>query len=575
MIKGLYNENEFYTNFYWDSKLIEDIRSKLEAGSDSKVAELKALDGLFWKLKESSLNERVPVEPLVDFYSAVFKILGFQFKPNLNQTTDGESYTQFVNETKNGTSELVGLLTDYLETGNFEAGPILVKAADNDESSSNGLQFADLLREELLESESPPRWVLIGSPTALFIVERSKWSVGRYLRIEWQEVFLQRDSKPYEIILGICSKKSLCPETGNSSHDEFDDNSHRHAYEVTTELRESVRESIELLINEMIDLKKESHQKIYAADTSDQYAKELTHDALYYVYRLLFLLYLEAQGDDSDLLPLKSEIYRNGYSLEKLLELDFVDIAPDSPESKGTFLFESLDQIFNLIFFGFDPGVKEGLLKTEHSQTGFLVKGVKSELFDPASLKHIKGVKLTNGVLLDILKKLSLTRKRERGGKPRARVSYANLGINQLGAVYEGLLSYSGFFAQEELHALKPTSIKQADIDNGKELDQVYLAKKSLVDKYRKSRESKYKLSDGNYVLDANGDPKVYKKGSFIYRLAGRDRQKLASYYTPESLTKCTVKYSLKVLFETKRTPDELWKVKILEPSMGSGSFLN
>ena len=39
-----------------------------------------------------------------------------------------------------------------------------------------------------------------------------------------------------------------------------------------------------------------------------------------------------------------------------------------------------------------------------------------------------------------------MNRRRERG-----RISYAELGINQLGAVYEGLLSYTGFFVEEIL----------------------------------------------------------------------------------------------------------------------------
>ena len=38
-----------------------------------------------------------------------------------------------------------------------------------------------------------------------------------------------------------------------------------------------------------------------------------------------------------------------------------------------------------------------------------------------------------------------------------------------------------------------------------------------------------------------------------IYRLAGREREKSASYYTPEVLTKCLVKYALKELLEGKQ----------------------
>ena len=39
-----------------------------------------------------------------------------------------------------------------------------------------------------------------------------------------------------------------------------------------------------------------------------------------------------------------------------------------------------------------------------------------------------------------------------RKGSDRGFISYAELGINQLGAVYEGLMSYTGFFADEDLY---------------------------------------------------------------------------------------------------------------------------
>lgn len=572
MIKGIYNENEFYTNFYWDNKFFEDLRSKTgaDASADSAVGALKGLDSQFWALKELPEGDPKYIEELIKFYESLFRALGYDSTPSNHQTSSGQFLSLFAEVRQAGAPELLAMLVGKSEFGAFESTPLFVGS----DAEPVDVELSEIIQNEFQDSQNPPRWILVGAPNALFLIERNKWSFGRYLRIDWQEVFLQRDAKPYVLLAGIASKKILCPDAGSSPHDEFDENSHRHAFEVTTELRESVREAIELLINEMISLKKESHQKIYSTDSSDQYAKELTHDALYYVYRLLFLLYLEAQGEDSELLPLKSEIYRNGYSLEKLLELDFVEVTPDSGESKGTFLFESLDQIFNLIFFGFEPK-GEGIFRSEAGLSGFLVKGIKSDLFNPSTIKHLKGVKIRNGVLLEILKKLSLTRKRERGGKPRARVSYANLGINQLGAVYEGLLSYTGFFAQEDLHALKPADVKQAEIDSGTSLERVYLASKSVVEKYRKSSEKKYRLTDENVVFDDHGNPKVYKKGSFIYRLAGRDRQKHASYYTPESLTKCTVKYACNVLFQSKGSLDELWSTKILEPAMGSGAFLN
>ena len=70
------------------------------------------------------------------------------------------------------------------------------------------------------------------------------------------------------------------------------------------------------------------------------------------------------------------------------------------------------------------------------------------------------------------------------------------------------------------------------------------------------------------------GRAKCYPKGTFIYRLAGRDREKSASYYTPESLTQCLVKYALKELLPGK-TAAEILELKVCEPAMGSAAFLN
>ena len=62
-------------------------------------------------------------------------------------------------------------------------------------------------------------------------------------------------------------------------------------------------------------------------------------------------------------------------------------------------------------------------------------------------------------------------------------------------------------------------------------------------------------------------------RGTFIYRLAGRDRENSASYYTPEILTQCLVKYSLKELLKDKKA-DDILDLTICEPAMGSAAFL-
>src|SRR5690606_10259261 len=103
--------------------------------------------------------------------------------------------------------------------------------------------------------------------------------------------------------------------------------------------------------------------------------------------------------------------------------------------------------LFRLIFEGHGYGQRE-LDYDGGAATDFEISGLRSPLFDEDRTPILKSVKLRNEVVQEVLQLLSLSR--EGGRKGRGRISYATLGINQLGAVYEGLLSYTGFFAQED-----------------------------------------------------------------------------------------------------------------------------
>ncbi len=75
---------------------------------------------------------------------------------------------------------------------------------------------------------------------------------------------------------------------------------------------------------------------------------------------------------------------------------------------------------------------------------GFTIAPLQGHLFDPTRTPLLGSVKLRNSVLQKVIELMSLSRG---GGKSRrGRISYGTLGINQLGAVYESLLSFRGFF---------------------------------------------------------------------------------------------------------------------------------
>ena len=62
-------------------------------------------------------------------------------------------------------------------------------------------------------------------------------------------------------------------------------------------------------------------------------------------------------------------------------------------------------------------------------------------------------VRFPNHVWQRVIRLMSLSGGK---GKKKGRVSYQLLSINQLGAVYEALLSYRGFFATEDLYEVMP-----------------------------------------------------------------------------------------------------------------------
>ncbi|EEU95017.1 hypothetical protein FAEPRAA2165_03348 [Faecalibacterium duncaniae] len=185
-----------------------------------------------------------------------------------------------------------------------------------------------------------------------------------------------------------------------------------------------------------------------------------------------------------------------------------------------------------------------------------------AHIFDPEYTKLINATKLRNSCMLRFIDLMSLTRASGKRNSRRGRISYANLGINQMGAVYEALLSYRGFIAQQDLY-----EVKRAGVDFN-ELDVGYFVSESDLAQY--TEEERVRYASGN----KKGKLRMYAKGTFIYRLAGREREKSASYYTPEVLTKCLVKYALKELLKDK-SADDILHLTICEPAMGSAAFLN
>lgn len=416
----------------------------------------------------------------------------------------------------------------------------------------------------LLPLERRPKYILMFAGNEVLLLDAEKWSRGAWLQFSLDELFSQASipayRKYYALFHLLVSKQTLADDSDTVLMDAIIEDSYKNAYEVTKDLKEGVVLAVETLANEALYYMKNVAHRPFGKlnkdtgeydETDDNFESEVKDDCLAIVYRLLFIFYAESRPE-LEILPVNDEVYNHGYSLEMLRDLEQTRL--NSQESRDGYFFDaSIRMLFSLLNKGF---------KEDHRPFGdksFSVRSIDSPLFDNKRLHHLSDVKIRNSKWQDIIRALSLSKRNGRNG--RGRISYANLGINQLGSVYESLLAYRGFYTEEDyIEVFKP----------GKQQEGTFLVPYRRIDDFRE---------DEILYEDNSRRPLIHPKCTFIYRLNGRDRQKSASYYTPEVLTRSTVKYTLKAIIdevaEGKRKASELLDLKILEPAMGAAAFQN
>ena len=587
-LTGITNQNEYYTNHYFSSIFEENASDTISKWR----AEAKDNDDIRtpWALLRDAARQYYPVHDrflrskfdtqtlanirtLADIYLSA---LGYpEARPewiDIDDTTKVPVYLEL--KKPNGAPALWVLLATsedreaaILDMFCFSANNIGEEGVYNvSPETLTSIPNEDLITKILFGQAEPPRFVVLIGMNQIALIDRNKWNEKRYLQFELEEIFSRHEESTLQAMAVLLHRDSLCPEEGTALLDELDANSQKHAAGVSQDLKYALRESIELLGNEVLyDM---AHRLGRDLDADPVDAGQLTLECLRYMYRMLFVLFIEARPE-LGYAPIKAQSYQTGYSLESLRDIAD-DIRDDVNEvGDGYYLHKTLSKLYGLIYDGY-PETEEEILKYSNEESlhdMFVIAPLKAHIFDPEYTKMITNARLRNRVMLRIIDLMSLTRETGRRNDRRGRISYANLGINQMGSVYEALLSYRGFIAEHTLFEVKRAG------DSFNELDVGYFVSEEELDQYDEDERVRYERDDpdGKYK---KGQLRRYEKGAFIYRLAGREREKSASYYTPEVLTKCLVKYALKELLEGK-TADEILQLTICEPAMGSAAFLN
>ena len=582
-LTGITNKNEYYTNHYFSTIFEENadeaITAWAQAAKSSEEirtpwAQLRQNARQFYPLHDryagGALNLQLlaAIRTMADRYLAS---LGYpEAAPELVPVDASLSVPVYLEMKKSNGAPLLWVMLSasresdagILESNVFD-GNIAEEDAFGAVHSDDLLELKneDLATQILFGAAEPPRFLLFISLNQIALIDRNKWSEKRYLQFELEDIFSRLELTTLQAMVVLLHKDSLCPEDGSILLDELNEQSQKNAAGVSQDLKYALRECIELLGNEVLhDMR--TRQKINLEEHPVD-AGQLTLECLRYMYRMLFILFIEARPE-LGYAPIRELSYLKGYSLESLR--DIADAVRDDVDEVGDgyYLHETLAKLYDLIYNGY-PETEAEFQKVTGADSihdVFLIAPLKAHIFDPEYTKLINAAKLRNSCMLRIIDLMSLTRASGKRNSRRGRISYANLGINQMGAVYEALLSYRGFIAQQDLY-----EVKRAGVDFN-ELDVGYFVSESDLAQY--TEEERVRYASGN----KKGKLRMYAKGTFIYRLAGREREKSASYYTPEVLTKCLVKYALKELLKDK-SADDILHLTICEPAMGSAAFLN
>ena len=317
-----------------------------------------------------------------------------------------------------------------------------------------------------------------------------------YVEFDLENIFRERSFTDFRAMYRMAHASRFLPDKdGISALEQFYKESVAAGVKVGEDLRQNVKKAIEALGNGF--LTPELAKKIIE---DEEFCKAYYAELLRVVYRLLFLLFAEQRA----MLPTKGSLYIEEYSITRLREMAETRHGKDDHCD----LWEGLKVTFRMLKKGCPP------LK---------VFGYNGSLFDDSELPKLSELSCKNEDILEAVRNLTLIEE-ERVLK---RINYLDLGVSEIGSIYESLLDYSPkvFAAEQEIEGQK---------------------------------------------VPAN---------AFVLDPSGATRKTSGSYYTNPRLIDELIKSALKPVFEeklSKTTEKEkaLLSIKVCDPACGSGAFL-
>jgi hypothetical protein len=337
---------------------------------------------------------------------------------------------------------------------------------------------------------------------------------------------------------------------------------------VTKELRKQAREAVEHFTQEILD--HPANQEWFKAHADHHaLARTLWREGLVTIYRLLFILKLEASDDAARSFSFAStSLWRNTFSPSMALARYAHDVLERGLET-GTLLEAGLRTLFRMF--------EQGLECTE-----LVVKPLGGALFGINATPTLAQLIWGERAVAWLLDRLLWTPQR-RGEATRQRVHYGPLDVEDLGRVYEALLELEPGITEEPMSRLRRQKLEVvvplaqgekyrpalavADSDSVEE-ESEEPAEEEVEEEEQPSRGKKTKVE----WIEA------IQPGRFYLRV-GLGRKASGSYYTPHSFVRFLVQETLGPQVAERSPHDDpqplkILELKVLDPAMGSGHFL-
>jgi len=242
-----------------------------------------------------------------------------------------------------------------------------------------------------------------------------------------------QDTESLAAAFRVLSAQNFVPDTdGARPIDLLEQESRRHSARVSNDLKQAVFEAAERIVGGFLaDVR--SRPEAFSPSPSVNALRDAGFLAL---YRLLFILYAEARDERL----INHGLYQKSYSLDHIVTR-LLRTSPETLAANRYGLWSHLQAVFRIFNEGVAPNLPDlenipprgGHLFSEETPTGKLLRALRLDDRQTAAIL------------------LSLATSRPRRGVGRERVSFRELEIEQLGAVYEGLLEYEPDEARETL----------------------------------------------------------------------------------------------------------------------------